>query len=569
MVFEFVSGAEADHVRAQVDKCQVDAQFSQFVRDLRLRRRRSGAVIASQCVATLRRMIAVVKVSSTLQLLSFVMAIGRILIAANRSQLLVFTMVRRVLGIIRRQHIHLMYKKRRRLMASNSKRTAEHDFYNVLGTGNAPSNNSTASDDIEQTSISAQHTNMSYTGSTGSTAVPDGTVLHTTIKLGSLISTGEYVLDVTCSTPDAFNPTPAFVTPFSMTSPCSPTTSSAAAACVKDASEVIVSKSRFGSNDFHLQGSYKSSANTYTGLGEDYESDVSTKLSRSSRGHGVDVDWGYTDNTFFDDLKHLVFESLEDLISDIRSDWQPPWHLIRDLFSDIIRILVYGESNSVQRTLRSIRQQHAKRKSALELIFAGSGENIQSAEIALSLANEGFQVFYVELAAVRVLAAKCDVALVGAVSILCNGDAVAASGTLTIAEAMKSFGKPLLMVAATFRICPLSLFGRFSMNEACPFRIHPSVDRLGSFGCPSRAERASIPVPVYSAGSTEGLITGVVQFDWIEAMFISSYISNTGCLDPSAVMLYVNKWCSAEDSSLGDEYSFDDINRTVSSSNLY
>ncbi|KEP66066.1 UNVERIFIED_CONTAM: eukaryotic translation initiation factor 2B, putative [Hammondia hammondi] len=224
-------------------------------------------------------------------------------------------------------------------------------------------------------------------------------------------------------------------------------------------------------------------------------------------------------------VKQSIFEGISELVAEVDSAWEEGDDVRTACFLNGDCILTYGYSLAVERLLKAIHRKNqeagehgagsrrTKKKRVrcnFQVIVLGGDPEQGGKKMAQCLVACGIKTAYVADGALFAVMNKVDKVVLGTRAVLSSGSAVTISGARYVAEAAKTFSKPVIVVAPLFKLTHLPVYDHHSRNELLP----PALLLPDS----AEMENVSVRIPLY---------------DYIPDKLLTVFITEIGPIDPS------------------------------------
>ncbi|CBZ55217.1 hypothetical protein NCLIV_056410 [Neospora caninum Liverpool] len=224
-------------------------------------------------------------------------------------------------------------------------------------------------------------------------------------------------------------------------------------------------------------------------------------------------------------VKQSIFEGISELVAEVDSAWEEGDDVRTACFLNGDCILTYGYSLAVERLLKAIHRRNqeggehgagsrrTKKKRvrcSFQVIVLGGDPEQGGKKMAQCLVACGIKTAYVADGALFAVMNKVDKVVLGTRAVLSSGGAVTISGARYVAEAAKTFSKPVIVVAPLFKLTHLPVYDHHSRNELLP----PALLLPDS----AEMENVSVRIPLY---------------DYIPDRLLTAFITEIGPIDPS------------------------------------
>ncbi|EPY24884.1 translation initiation factor eIF-2B subunit delta [Strigomonas culicis] len=225
-------------------------------------------------------------------------------------------------------------------------------------------------------------------------------------------------------------------------------------------------------------------------------------------------------------------------------------------------ILVFGRSSVVENILLS--RARLPPKKPKRVIVLDSAPLYEGRELAHKLSEEGICVTYGLLTSCCTLMSKCTRVLIGASSVLQNGDVVARCGTAIVATCAKSFRKPVLCVCESYKFVAEVWVGNVEQNttllhvgsgpekDAGP-TLSGTVGAAANLRSPKSVGGVCTPTtPRNTSATCNGVKDTSARrfmtqsasgafFDVTPAAYVDMFICEMGCLHTSAIVAAIKE----------------------------
>lgn len=189
-------------------------------------------------------------------------------------------------------------------------------------------------------------------------------------------------------------------------------------------------------------------------------------------------------------------------------------------------IMTLGHSSTVEAFLKA-----AAKKRSFHVIVAESAPSYKGQRMAMSLGQAGIETTLITDSAIFAVMSRVNKVIIGTSFIAADGGLLAVSGSHALALAARQHSVPVIVCAATFKLCP---------KYFCTY----DPDSFNSLASPTQ-------IAEYSDGDVAGGVhIAYPLFDFVPPDLVNLFISNTGGNAPSYVYRMLGEYYHEDDFEL-------------------
>jgi len=219
-------------------------------------------------------------------------------------------------------------------------------------------------------------------------------------------------------------------------------------------------------------------------------------------------------------------EGIEELVNEIESLYTTIAEQAMEHIHAKEVILTYGQSLSMEYFLKT-----AAKKRSFEVIVVQSAPSYNAHDMASGLADAGIVTTVITDSSVYPMMARVNKVFISVEIVAANGGLIGQTGLHNIALAAKYHAVPLVCITGLFKLSPLYPHDLNAFNEL----QDPSA--IFDFQSMTTQSESSIKVlnPVY---------------DYVPPEYVSLFLTNIGCHQPSYVYRLLSEYYSPQDHQL-------------------